>query len=241
MRRRVAARRKKSGGSSSSDDRIARKDGDVEEQSQAGTKATRLEEAAGVALKAAQAHADSFRDLVDSLWHNKKYSFPDRDRLDRGINWAALAYDGALYRTAEGKRTPGDHLTPAIQALELEVNWPAIFDALASAGHKDPVARYNEMIHDLWIINGRIRKLPLPGRGRTSEAEDLRHLVEILADLWERETDSPFKQHWHKKEPISTPTIFVYEVVEALDRTRLSSLPTITKEVVAERRRKLRS
>lgn len=190
----------------------------------------------------AAGHAE-FPQFVDQL--QKAYSFPDRERLVEALNFALLAYDGEVYWSRETRSSWDDrlHLLRALHVLEhQDAHWPAIVDALASVGHQDPHDRLRELVGDLRIVAAAITALPpAPAKGRKAKPSTgpLMVLVHFLADLWETEKGSSFKQTLKS----NSSAAFAQDVIRFIEaenpeQIQAAQLKSILEDVVKERRAK---
>jgi hypothetical protein len=79
------------------------------------------------------------------------------------------------------------------------------------------------------------------GRGQPRD-RDLHDLVDALADYWVDELGKPFTQDWYTdpkkaRTPQTKAAEFVVAVIGLIAPTRLPEVPTVTKNIVRERRR----
>jgi hypothetical protein len=99
------------------------------------------------------------------------------------------------------------------------------------------VAQYQNLLRDLRKITANLPPAPAKrSRGRR-RALDLYLLVDRLADCWESWTGEDFKRDWQNRQPVTEAMRFTYEVISVIDRSRLKELPTVTKNIVAKRRK----
>ena len=171
-----------------------------------------------------------------------KLSEIQREKLAAEIIQADHAYRGmksvmevAPKFTLHEIATP---LTEVIETLENEANRVHILIALGGLTNTDEaVAWHQRIVSGLRTIKDNLPPAPPPRRRGKPIAHDLYRLVRALANIWERWTKTDFTRDWHKGKPASAAMWFVYDVVKVIDETRLPELSTVTKNVVAERRK----
>lgn len=164
---------------------------------------------------------------------------------------AALAYDGTecLAETTRQVtlREIAGPLAQVIEKLEHEANIDAVLISLGAplmlmispdqeAVHQ-AIAEHQAVLRSLHKIADNLPPAPEergPGQPR---ARDLYELVGRLAEIWTTFTGKDFKREWQNGEPVTDAMVFVYAVVKIVDESRLQSLPTVTKNIVAELRK----
>jgi hypothetical protein len=192
----------------------------------------------------------------------KKPMSPEkRESLAGRIKGAVLAYDGTKFMADyASKITVHDIAAPLAEVIEVleddEVDGHAVLVALGAPQHMTvspdresldwAVAEREFLLHLLRKLRANLPPAPAkPSRGRPT-ARDLYQLIERLADCWELWTGKEFKRLWGKGKPFDAMRLgpatdamhFICAVVKVIDKDRLGELPTITKNVVADRRKR---
>jgi hypothetical protein len=133
-------------------------------------------------------------------------------------------------------------LAEIIKVLEDDdVDGHAVFAALSEPPYRmaSPAAEREMLLHLLRKLAANLPPTPAKrSRGKPTAGDDLYWLVEWLADTWERYTAKEFTRLWHEGEPLSEAMRFTCAVVKVIDKDRLDELPTVTKNVVADRRKR---
>ena len=132
-------------------------------------------------------------------------------------------------------------LAKIIEVLENDVDGYAALAALSEPPYRmaSPAAEREMLLQLLHKLRDNLPPAPAKrSRGKPPAGDDLYRLVERLADIWERYTGKEFTRHWHQGEPLSDAMRFTCAVVKVIDKDQLDELPTVTKNVVADRRKR---
>jgi hypothetical protein len=166
----------------------------------------------------------------------------DRERLSRIVTSECMMYYGASIGAAhEHRRNEIMEAAPIVGTLEL-LKHEESYAIAALARSPDPEGmkraseEYEAVIRTLERLAGIMPPAEKRGAGRPFKAKDLRAIAERLANYWEALTGRPFKQYWHRHEPLNNATRFVHDIVAFVAPDRLRELKEVTEKLVADRR-----
>jgi hypothetical protein len=178
----------------------------------------------------------------------------ERERLAATLSFAKSVYDcRQLMAYYARKVTIHDIAEPLAKVIEVleddDVDGYAVLAALSAPPHM-PASPHRE---EREILLQLLRKLaanlpPAPAKRTRGQpmARDLYELVEWLAKTWEHYTGIEFTRGWGKGKPSDATRLgpdshamhFACAVVKVIDEKRLDELPTVTKNVVTDRRKR---
>jgi hypothetical protein len=174
-----------------------------------------------------------------------------REGLASRIKVAFWFYDGHQFMAEQpSKFTLHEIASPLAKVLEIlqreenidevliALGAPALLMASPDRESVDRAFAKREIL--LHLLHKIADNLPAPAKRSRGQptARDLYQVVDWLADCWEDFAEKEFKRDWHEGKPATAAMAFVYAVVNVIDKARLNELPTVTKNVVADRRKR---
>jgi hypothetical protein len=138
-------------------------------------------------------------------------------------------------------------LGKVLKIMDQRRNWDAFIEVLHGGNDCSLISwlqaeeKFCALFQELRTIYRSLPPPPRRGRGKPPKTgAEFRVFVEQLMIFWEQQTHKKFTQDWitenGRRKPITEGTRFVYDVVDLHENRALDSLPSVTRQVVAQRR-----